>query len=103
MAAGDSTRFDPVTFLAAHGIRGEAGPVRATGGADTEVWRTVTTLGPVAVRAFRVGEGSRAARESAAMAAARRAGVPVPPTWLRGVSHGRPVAVIGWEIGRAHV
>lgn len=100
MAAGDSTRFDPVTFLAAHGIRGEAGPVRATGGADTEVWRTVTTLGPVAVRAFRVGEGSRAARESAAMAAARRAGVPVPPTWLRGVSHGRPVAVIGWVPGR---
>jgi aminoglycoside phosphotransferase (APT) family kinase protein len=100
MAAGDSTQFDPVTFLAAHGIRGEAGPVRATGGADTEVWRTVTTLGPVAVRAFRVGEGSRASREAAAMAAARRAGVPVPPTWLRGVSHGRPVAVIGWVPGR---
>lgn len=35
MAAGDSTQFDPVTFLAAHGIRGEAGPVRATGGAAT--------------------------------------------------------------------
>lgn len=100
MAAGDPAPFDPVVFLAAHGIAGEAGPVRATGGADTEVWRVATPLGLVAVRAFRAGEASRAAREAAAMAAARRAGVPVPPTWLRGAWHGRPVAVIGWVPGR---
>jgi|GEM_PF-6839813 hypothetical protein len=62
MAAGDPTLLDPVSFLAAHGNAGEAGPVRATGGADTEVWRGATPLGPAAVRAFRAGEASRALR-----------------------------------------
>jgi hypothetical protein len=52
MAAGDPTLLDPVSFLAAHGNSGEAGPVRATGGADTDAKRVArpAELGAVRVR-----------------------------------------------------
>jgi aminoglycoside phosphotransferase (APT) family kinase protein len=89
-----------VTFLGAHGIAGATDATRATGGADTEVWRVLTPIGLVAVRAWRLGERSRADREVAAMVAARRAGVPVPEMFLRGKWQNRPVMATAWVPGR---
>ena len=94
---------DPGAVLGALGIQ-PAGPCDSiSGGWDTHIWKFPTTDGRFhALRLYReADERSQAglAFEVAAMAAVRKAGLPVPEVQAHGVFEGRPALVMEWVDG----
>ena len=87
---------DPAAILAALGLPAPEAAEVATGGFDTSVWRVQIEGAPYALRLLHPGQEARAAREAAAMAAARGGGLPVPIVRVQGTWEGRPVLLLDW-------
>ena len=86
----------PAAVLAALGLPAPEAAERATGGADTLVWRVRVGGAALALRLLQPGQDGRCRREAAAMAAATAAGVPVPAVRAQGQWEGRPVLLMDW-------
>lgn len=75
------------------------GIVPVTGGADTRIWRVTRSDGEFALRLLRANQQTAVVRERAAMAAAHKAGLPVPRVRAAGEVAGQPVLLIDWLVG----
>jgi len=87
---------DPRAILSALGLPPPEDVQRATGGADTLVWRVQTRGATFALRLLRPGEEGRCRREVAAITAAAAKGLPVCTVRAEGRWEGRPALLMDW-------
>ncbi len=99
-AAGFQSTPEPPSVLAAMGLPAPDTVERATGGADTLVWRVELGGGVFALRLLRPGEERRCRREVAAITAAADAGLPVCTVRAEGRWEGRPALLMDWCAGQ---
>ncbi len=91
---------DPATVLAAVGMPEASRAEPVGGGADAIIWRVELAGRSYALRLLRPDQAGQARRESAALAAAAAAGLPVPLVVAAGSWQDRPALVLAWSPGR---
>jgi len=91
---------DPQPFLQALDLPPPRGITPLAGGHDTQVWRLDWPDRRAVLRLYRPEQSAAAQREALALAAAARAGVPVPRILGQATVAGRPVLLLSWCQGR---
>jgi aminoglycoside phosphotransferase (APT) family kinase protein len=91
--------LDPRAILRSLGFRGARSIERATGGADTAIWRIERGGEAYALRVFRADQSDVAGREVLAMKAAAAGDVPVPVLYAQGTWGDRPALLLSWCSG----